>query len=101
MVFQTLAACAQTCTRARKRFTRRLRVLPSRRSAGLASDEQQSVWLQRLVRMEIVVAYAQTELGHGSNLRGLETTATFDRAADEFVLHSPTISSTKVSTSPL
>ena len=23
-------------------------------------------------------AYAQTELGHGSNVRGLETTATFD-----------------------
>jgi acyl-CoA oxidase len=28
-------------------------------------------------------------------VRGLETTATFDQAKDEFVIHSPTISSTK------
>lgn len=39
--------------------------------------------------------YAQTELGHGSNVAGLETTATFDKATDEFVLNSPTITSTK------
>ena len=38
---------------------------------------------------------AQTEMGHGSNVRGLETTATFDPATDEFVINSPTISSTK------
>jgi len=40
-------------------------------------------------------AYAQTELGHGSNLRGLETTATFDRVTDEFVIHSPYLTSLK------
>jgi len=40
-------------------------------------------------------AYAQTELGHGSNVRGLETQATFDAATDEFVIHSPTLSSMK------
>ena len=39
--------------------------------------------------------YAQTELGHGSNVAGLETTATLDRKTDEWVLHSPTVSSTK------
>ncbi|KAG0306588.1 fatty-acyl coenzyme A oxidase [Dissophora globulifera] len=36
-----------------------------------------------------------TELGHSSNLPGLETTSTFDRATDEFVIHSPTLTSTK------
>merc|ERR1719453_2860766 len=39
--------------------------------------------------------YAQTELGHGSNVRGIETLATFDMATDEFVIHSPTLTSMK------
>lgn len=39
--------------------------------------------------------YAQTELGHGSNVSGLETTATLDLKTDEFVIHSPTVTSTK------
>ena len=39
--------------------------------------------------------YAQTELGHGSNVTGLETTATLDMETDEFVIHTPTISATK------
>ena len=43
----------------------------------------------------MVGCYAQTELGHGSNVGGLETTATFDHQTDEFVIHSPTITSSK------
>lgn len=39
--------------------------------------------------------YAQTELGHGSNVAGIETTATFDRATQEFVINTPTISAIK------
>ena len=45
--------------------------------------------------MNILGCYAQTEIGHGSNVQGLETTATFDKATDEFVVHSPTLTSTK------
>ena len=37
----------------------------------------------------------QTELGHGTFIRGLETTATYDPETEEFVLHSPTLSSYK------
>jgi acyl-CoA oxidase len=37
----------------------------------------------------------QTELGHGTNVNGLETTATFDPTSQEFVLHSPTLTSVK------
>lgn len=30
-----------------------------------------------------------TELGHGSNVAGLETTATFDSDSDEFIINTP------------
>ena len=39
--------------------------------------------------------YAQTELGHGSNVAALETTATLDKTTDEFVINTPTITATK------
>ena len=45
--------------------------------------------------VDIIGCYAQTELGHGSNVAGLETTATFDREKDEFVVHTPSITATK------
>ena len=35
--------------------------------------------------------YAQTELGHGTFIRGLETTATYDPRTEEFILNSPTL----------
>lgn len=37
----------------------------------------------------------QTELGHSSALRKLETTATYDPSTDQFILNSPSVTSTK------
>ncbi|KAL9246857.1 hypothetical protein vseg_020344 [Gypsophila vaccaria] len=62
---------------------------------GQGTDEQQQKWLPLAYSMQIIGSYAQTELGHGSNVQGLETTATFDHKTDEFVLHSPTLTSRK------
>uniref|UniRef100_A0A0D6R080 Acyl-coenzyme A oxidase n=1 Tax=Araucaria cunninghamii TaxID=56994 RepID=A0A0D6R080_ARACU len=62
---------------------------------GQANDEQQQEWLPLAYKMQIIGCYAQTELGHGSNVQGLETTATFDPKSDEFILNSPTLTSTK------
>lgn len=59
------------------------------------SDEQKAIWIPRVERCEILGSYSQTELGHGSNVRGIETTATYDVDKDEFIIHSPTLSSTK------
>ena len=44
----------------------------------LANEEQYKAWFQKFLNYEIVTCYAQTELGHGSNVAALETTATFD-----------------------
>lgn len=52
-------------------------------------------WLGRAWSGEIIGTYAQTELGHGTFIRGLETTATYDPKTEEFVLNSPTLSSMK------
>lgn len=64
---------------------------------GQGTDEQQQKWLSLARKMQIIGCYAQTELGHGSNVQGLETTATFDLQTDEFIIHSPTLTSSKVS----
>ena len=62
---------------------------------NLASEEQKAKWLPQIQNLDILGCYAQTEIGHGSNVAGLETTATLDKATDEFIIHTPTISATK------
>ncbi|KAL4363836.1 hypothetical protein GQ457_04G037250 [Hibiscus cannabinus] len=62
---------------------------------GSGTEEQKAKWLPLAYKMQIIGCYAQTELGHGSNVQGLETTATFDPHTDEFVIHSPTLTSSK------
>ncbi|KXN84395.1 Peroxisomal acyl-coenzyme A oxidase 1 [Leucoagaricus sp. SymC.cos] len=57
--------------------------------------DQQAHWLPLARSGAILGAYCQTEIGHGTFLRGLETTARFDAEADKFIIHSPTPSSTK------
>ena len=49
---------------------------------GQGSDDQQSWWLYRALNFEIIGGYAQTELGHGSNVRGLRTVAEYDPATE-------------------
>lgn len=61
----------------------------------LASEEQKTYWNPLTRRLKIIGCYAQTELGHGSDVAGMETTATFDRNTDEFIINSPTPTSTK------
>jgi acyl-CoA oxidase len=60
------------------------------------NSEQQAEWISRAWNCNIIGTYAQTELGHGTFIRGLETTATYDPAAKEFIINSPTLTSYKV-----
>lgn len=59
------------------------------------TKEQQREWIMKAANLQIIGTYAQTELGHGSNIRGLETTAHYDAATDEFVLNSNGVTGTK------
>lgn len=60
-----------------------------------ASPEQLAEWMPRALSGTIIGTYAQTEMGHGTNLSKLETTATYGQKTSEFVLHTPTISGAK------
>lgn len=82
------------------------------------TPEQQKKWLSLSNRLKIIGTYAQvggegrgahpcvacqravdhhwgapvqTELGHGTFVRGLETVAAYDKQRQEFVVHSPTL----------
>lgn len=48
-----------------------------------------------VTNVDFIGTYAQTELGHGSNVAGLETTATLDKETDEFVINTPSTTATK------
>jgi len=62
---------------------------------GQGDAEQQKYWLPLSYSGTVIGTYAQTELGHGTFLRGLETTATYDGQTEEWIIHSPTITATK------
>lgn len=62
---------------------------------GQGNDEQNVEWTTKAAGIQIIGTYAQTELGHGTFIRGLETTATYDETTEEFVLNSPTLTSYK------
>ena len=59
------------------------------------TSEQQAEWISRAWNCNVIGTYAQTELGHGTFIRGLETTSTYDPSTKEFVIHSPTITAYK------
>eukprot|EP00538_Stauroneis_constricta_P006312 CAMPEP_0119562116 /NCGR_PEP_ID=MMETSP1352-20130426/19538_1 /TAXON_ID=265584 /ORGANISM="Stauroneis constricta, Strain CCMP1120" /LENGTH=704 /DNA_ID=CAMNT_0007610463 /DNA_START=93 /DNA_END=2207 /DNA_ORIENTATION=+ len=67
----------------------------------LCDDQQQAEWLPLVRDWKMIGCYAQTELGHGSNVRALETTATFlpeskgGQPGGSWVINSPTITSAK------
>jgi acyl-CoA oxidase len=67
---------------------------------NLADDEQQSWWLDKAKNYDILGTYAQTELTHGSNVRGIATTATFmppdkDFPDGSWLVHTPKLEAVK------
>ncbi len=55
----------------------------------LGTDRHHLDYLPQIGSLELPGCFAMTELGHGSNVAGIETTATYDPADDCFVIHTP------------
>jgi len=55
----------------------------------LGTERHHKEYLPSIIRLELPGCYAMTERGHGSNVRELETTATWIPASGEFELHTP------------
>ncbi len=62
---------------------------------NLGTERHHDAYVRPLIDLDLLGCFAMTETGHGSDVQSLETTATYDAATDEFVIHSPTPSSRK------
>ena len=55
----------------------------------LGTDSHHKELLPKVISLETPGAFAMTETGHGSDVANIGTTATFDEATQEFVIHTP------------
>jgi acyl-CoA oxidase len=55
----------------------------------LGTEKHHQKYLKNIGTLELPGCFAMTETGHGSNVRGIETTATYDHAKRSFVIHTP------------
>ncbi len=63
--------------------------------ARLGTERHHARYLEDIMTCRLLGCFAMTEVGHGSNVQRLETTATYDAATRELVVNSPTESSVK------
>ncbi|WP_200172208.1 acyl-CoA dehydrogenase family protein [Tomitella cavernea] len=62
---------------------------------NLGTERHHREYIAPLIRLDLLGCFAMTEIGHGSDVQNLETTATFDPGTDEIVVHTPTPSAVK------
>ncbi|MGF3057493.1 acyl-CoA dehydrogenase [Microbacterium sp. YY-01] len=61
----------------------------------LGTEEHHDKWLPGIMNLSIPGAFAMTEIGHGSDVASVGTTATYDPDTEEFVIHTPFRGATK------
>jgi len=55
----------------------------------LGTKPHHDAWLRDAAEMRLPGAFAMTEIGHGSDVQSIATTATYDTETEEFVIHTP------------
>lgn len=55
----------------------------------LGTKPHHDKWLPAIMSLEVPGAFAMTEIGHGSDVAAIATTATYDEETQEFVIHTP------------
>lgn len=61
----------------------------------LGTEKHHKLYVEPLAKAELLGCFAMTETGHGSNVRGLETTATYDHESKSIVIQSPNLDAGK------
>ena len=61
----------------------------------LGTERHHEKYLSGIMDLSVLGCFAMTEHGHGSDVQNLHTTATYDPATREFVVHSPDSGATK------
>ncbi|MBB5154321.1 acyl-CoA dehydrogenase family protein [Saccharopolyspora phatthalungensis] len=56
---------------------------------ALGTERHHERYLRDIMRLDLPGCFAMTETGHGSDVQHLRTTATYDPATQEFVVHTP------------
>ena len=55
----------------------------------LGTEKHHKKYLRDIGTLELPGCFAMTETHHGSNVKGIETTATYDHASKTFIIHTP------------
>ena len=63
--------------------------------AKLGTERHHREILPKMDTLELPGCFAMTELGHGSNVMGIETTATYDSTTQEFIINTPNNAASK------
>ncbi|MEL1244347.1 acyl-CoA dehydrogenase [Flavobacterium sp. DGU11] len=56
---------------------------------SLGTEKHYKKYLQAIGKMELIGCFAMTETHHGSNVKGIQTTATYDNKTKSFTIHTP------------
>lgn len=63
--------------------------------AKLGTEYHHREFLPKMDTLELPGCFGMTELGHGSNVMGIETTATWDGPSQQFIINTPTNAASK------
>jgi len=62
---------------------------------NLGTEKHHLKYIKDIDTWKLPGCFGMTELGHGSNVQGIETTATYDKTTQEFIINTPSDSAQK------